>query len=111
MALTLCCDSSEVGAVKIEVTLLYFFGSNFCISYVQTNGFSIEERKREYFRQFHVISTIDNNLALTRCCDSSKVGAMAAIFWFKFEFESNTTRSTTIPYQHNNNNWPSLSIK
>ena len=76
MALTLCCDSSEVGAVKIEVTLLYFFGSNFCISYVQTNGFSIEERKREYFRQFHVISTIDNNLALTRCCDSSKVGAM-----------------------------------
>ena len=60
----------------INLTFLLLFASSNspppCRSFNTHHGFLIEHSKEYYYRTL-VIANIDNNVALTRCCESCEV--------------------------------------
>ena len=59
--------------IKLSFFLLFALLLTFsCRSFNTHQGFSIELSKEYYYRTL-VIANIDNNVALTRCCESCEV--------------------------------------
>ena len=52
-------------------SIIFWFGFFHVLTHLQTEQI---ERSKEYYYQPRVIAIIDNNVALTRCCESCEVG-------------------------------------